>query len=224
MSASNVKTNSLPEAVIFDMDGVLVESEPYLRVAGVKVFEELGLQVQGEDFKPFIGTGEDRYLGGVAETYNFPLDTGIAKKRLYEIYFEMLDGKLEPLNGVVDFVHTCKRMNKKIAVASSADLPKIIFNLRNIGLEKDFDAIVSGDDVEKKKPDPSIFLLAAKKLGIDIARCLVVEDAISGVQAAKSAGSKCLGLTTSFSADALSKADWIAPDLSDVDPQVLNWK
>ena len=76
------------EAVIFDMDGVLTDSEPLITEAAVAMFQEKGLAVQPEDFRPFVGTGEDRYIGGVAEKYNFPLDIAAAKKRAYEIYLE----------------------------------------------------------------------------------------------------------------------------------------
>ena len=68
-------------AVIFDMDGVLTDSEPLINQAAVAMFRELGLPVQPEDFLPFVGTGEDRYIGGVAEKYGFPLDGPAAKKR-----------------------------------------------------------------------------------------------------------------------------------------------
>ena len=72
-------------AVIFDMDGVLTDSEPLINEAAVAMFRELGLRVRPEDFVPFVGTGEDRYLGGVAEQYQFELDLPAAKRRTYEI-------------------------------------------------------------------------------------------------------------------------------------------
>ena len=105
----------------------------------------------------------------------------------------------------------------KIAVATSADIIKMNGNLTEIGLPAEtFDARVNGLDVEHKKPAPDLFLKAAEQLGLSPARCLVVEDAENGCQAAKAAGAMCLGLTTSFSAEALraAGADWTAPDLT----------
>jgi sugar-phosphatase len=97
-------------------------------------------------------------------------------------------------------------------------------NLREIGLpESVFDATVNGLEVERKKPDPEVFLKAAEKLGLRPEECLVVEDAVNGVAAGKAAGAKVLGLMTSFSAEELSQADWIVKDLSSVPPNVLDW-
>src|SRR2546422_1890858 len=82
-------------AVIFDMDGVLTDSEPLINAAAAAMFKEKGLIVGPEDLRPFVGTGEDRYLGGVAEKYNFPIDLATARKRTYEIYLELVPARLE---------------------------------------------------------------------------------------------------------------------------------
>jgi len=121
-----------------------------------------------------------------------------------------------PLPGVNEFIEKCKKLGFKMAIASSADKVKILINLREIGLSPDnFQAIVNGQDVERKKPFPDIYLLAAEKLGLKPEECLVVEDAVSGVASGKAAGAKCLALTTSFPAEKLSEADWICKDLSE---------
>ena len=216
--------NTLPHGVIFDMDGVLVDSEEFICRAACLMFEELGLMVQPEDFIPFVGTGENNYLGAVAEKYNRPIDIASVKKRTYDIYLEIIQGALKPLPGVHDFIKECKRRKKKTAIASSADRRKVQGNLTEIGLSLDlFDAIVVGEDVVHKKPAPDIFLLAAKHLQLEPEQCLVIEDAISGVTAAKSAGSRCLALTTSFSQKELHQADFWASDLSNVPDQALDW-
>lgn len=216
--------NTLPKAVICDMDGVLVDSEPFISQAGCMMFAELGLKVVPEDFKPFIGTGENRFLGGVAEKYNFPVDIEKIKARTYDIYLEIIKGRLKPLPGVYEFIDRCRQMGKKLAVASSADRRKVLGNLNELKLSPaSFDALVVGEDVSRKKPAPDIFLLAAQRLGVPPQECLVVEDAISGVAAAKAAGAKCLALTTSFDASQLAAADFIAPNLAHVPPQALAW-
>ena len=181
------------------------------------MFEEIGLQVKPDDFSPFVGMGEDRYIGGVAEKYNLSVDIEAVKKRTYDIYLDIIQGALQPLDGVYGFIKKCKDTGKKIAVASSADRCKVMGNLKEIGLEPDaFDAIVVGDDVSQKKPAPDIFLLAADRLNLKPEECLVVEDAVSGVAAAKSAGSQCLALTTSFCREELAQADLFATDLAHV--------
>jgi len=211
--------------VIFDMDGVLVESEPFIAEAAVRMFAEKGHRVGPEEFRPFIGTGEDRFLGGVAESRGIVLDMPRDKVRTYEIYLELIQGRLEPLPGVATFIAACRAKGLKLAVASSADRMKVEGNLRQLGLpDGTFEAIVVGEDVTHKKPAPDIFLEAARRLGLDPTLCLVIEDAVSGVTAAKAAGSRCLGLMTSFSAEQLkaSGADWTAPTLAEAPIQVLD--
>lgn len=204
--------------VIFDMDGVLCDSEPFIYEAARRMFvETYGVNPTEEDFHPFVGAGEDRYIGGVAEKYGIRLDVKRDKARTYAIYLEIIRGKLQELPGVGEFVRRCRERGLKIAVASSADLVKVTGNLREIRLSPEtFDAVVTGDDVRRKKPDPEIFLLAAARLGLPAAECLVVEDAPNGIRAGKAAGAACLGLTTKFDAATLREAgaDWTAPDLA----------
>jgi len=216
--------SSLPAGVIFDMDGVLLDSEPFICKAACMMFAERGLMVKPEDFVPFVGAGENRYIGGVAEKYDFPVDIVEVKRRTYEIYLDIIKGRLEPLPGVHEFLGACRKAGKKMALATSADYVKAEGNLREIGLPMStFDAVITGDDVVHKKPHPEIFLTSAHKLGLDPRTCLVVEDAVNGVAAARDAGSRCLALTTSFSREQLTGADWFAPTLAEAPPEVLHW-
>lgn len=212
------------KGILFDMDGVLVDSEKFICEAATRMFAEHCVYVEAEDFLPFVGTGENRYLGGVAEKYHFPLEVEQDKSRTYEIYAELVKGKLKPLNGVISFIANCRQRGLKLAVATSADKVKMEINLREIGLPAEtFDATINGLEVINKKPYPEIFVKAALKLGLKPEQCLVVEDAVNGVKAAKAAGCKCLGLTTSFTSEELSEADWIAKDLSEVPLEIINW-
>lgn len=211
-------------AIIFDMDGVLCDSEPFICEAACRMFREChDTTVHPDDFRPFVGMGENRYLGGPAEKHGVILQMPADKIRTYEIYLDIIKGRLEPLPGVLDFVAECRRRGLKLAVASSADWMKVEGNLKQIGIPATlFDAVVCGDDVERKKPDPMIFNLAASRMGVAPRRCIVVEDAPNGVQAAKAAGARCLGLTTSFDEPTLraAGADWTAPDLEHVPPAI----
>lgn len=212
------------KGVLFDMDGVLVDSEAYICKAGMMMFKEKGLEVSEEDFKPFIGMGENRYLGGVAEKYNLEYDIEEIKARTYEIYDGLVKDELQPLSGVVQFIEKCRLKDLKLAVATSADETKMLINLREMGFtEDDFDALINGLMVERKKPDPEIYIKAARAIGLEAKDCLVVEDAVSGVKAAKAAGSKCLAVMSSFKEEDLHEADWIVKDLKDVSEEVFNW-
>jgi HAD superfamily hydrolase (TIGR01509 family) len=211
--------------IILDMDGVLVDSEPFICEAAMKMFEQTYRRaVRKEDFVPFVGAGEDRFIGGVAEKYGITLTLPRDKERTYAIYLDLIKGALHPLPGAGEFVRAGRLRGYKLALATSADRVKMLGNLSEIGIPLDaFDAVITGDDVERKKPDPQIFLLAAQRLGLRPAECLVVEDAPNGVRAARAAGCRCLGILSSFAAEALVEAgaDWTAPDLASVPAGVL---
>ena len=210
--------------VIFDMDGVLIDSEEYICRAAIQFLATRGVHARPEDFIPFVGAGEDRYIGGVAEKYGLALDLEEAKRQTYAIYGELIHGRLGPLPGAREFVSRCRERGLKLAVASAADLMKVEMNLRELQFPPGtFDTVVTGSDVARKKPHPDIFLTAAKRLGLDPQQCLVVEDAVNGVRAAKAAGCRCLGILTSFSADDLHEADWHAPDLASAPAECLEW-
>jgi len=203
------------QAVIFDIDGVLTDSEPLICSAAIAMFKEFGLNVQPEDFIPFVGTGENKYLGGVAEKYGFPINIPSAKERTYEIYLKLVPNQLNAFPGARQFVKACQKAGLKVAVASSADPIKIEANLIKIDLPPIlWDAIVSGQDVEHKKPAPDIFLAAARKLAVAPECCVVIEDAINGIQAAKAAGMRCVALAQTFPASQLGEADLIRPDIA----------
>ena len=210
--------------VIFDMDGVLVNSESFIADAAIAMFAEKGYHVGVEEFRPFIGTGEDRFIGGVAERRGIRLDPARDKARTYEIYLRLIRGRLQPLPGARDFVEACRAKGIAIAVASGADAVKVNGNLREVGLSPSlFAVIVDGTQVDHKKPAPDIFIEACRRLALPPANCLVIEDAVAGVAAAKAAGARCLALTTSFDAKQLAMADWTAPDLSEVPAAALEW-
>jgi HAD superfamily hydrolase (TIGR01509 family) len=210
--------------VIFDMDGVLVDSEPLINAAAIAMFKEKGLDVKPDDFLPFVGAGEDRYIGGVAEYYDFPLDGTEAKRRTYEIYLDLVPSRLDAFPGAVEFVNQCRDAGLRVAVASSADAIKVRANLEKIKLPVSFwDAVITGENVVNKKPAPDIFLTAAKNLNLPARECVVVEDAVNGIQAAHAAGMKCIAVATTFPSDRLSEADVIKDNiaavvLSDLDP------
>jgi HAD superfamily hydrolase (TIGR01509 family) len=212
-------------AVIFDMDGVLTDSEPLINAAAISMFKENGLLVQPADFLPFVGTGEDRYIGGVAEKYHFPLNLPLAKKRTYEIYLALVPSRLEAFPGAQNLVRACRQAGLRLAVASSADLVKIVANLCQIGLPPEtWDTVVTAEDVELKKPAPDIFLAAARKLGLEAGACTVVEDAVNGVQAAKAAGMRCVAVAQTFPAERLQVADLVRSTIGEVSLNDLTGK
>ncbi len=200
------------QAAIFDMDGVLTDSEPIINAAAIAMFAERGVTVKPEDFHPFVGAGENRYIGGVAELYGVVADIDEMKARTYEIYLEMVPRLLQPFPGAVELVRTCRAAGMKIAVASSADYVKVAANLDHIGLPPaGFDAVITAEKVTHKKPAPDIFLAAARELGVSPAACVVVEDAINGIEAALAAGMPCIAVAQSFPIEQLHRATLARP-------------
>ena len=128
----------------------------------------MGINVTPEDFQPFVGMGENRYIGGVAEKYGVNVDIEQVKARTYEIYGEIVRGNLSPLPGAHEFISKCRKKGFRLALATSADRIKMKVNLREIGLSADtFNSIITGLDVNKKKPFPDIYLKAAESLGLN---------------------------------------------------------
>lgn len=216
--------------VIFDMDGVLVDSELAITLASIESLREWGVDAKVEDFKEFTGMGDDKFIGGVAQKYGIEYDLKM-KARAYEIYLEKADERVEVFPWSKPLIERLHASGYKIAVASASDYIKVKRNIECIGvpvatdMSPDiFDAIVTGSDVERKKPFPDIFLKAFEKVkeacgndaDLDVSRTLVCEDALSGVLAAKAAGMKCIAVTTSFEASQLKAAgaDYVTDDLS----------
>ncbi len=194
-------------AVLFDMDGVLVDSEPIINAAAIRALAEFGIQARPEDFEPFVGAGEDRYVGGVAELHGQTYVPEM-KHRTYDWYLKLLPSMGKAFPGARDLVERLCGQGIACAVASSADSVKVEANLTQVlGVPLDrFAGIVTGEDVIRRKPYPDIFLEAARRLDVPPEACCVIEDAVNGVEAAKAAGMRCVAVTTSFPAEALAAA------------------
>ena len=205
---------------IFDMDGVLCDSESFIAEAAMVMFKtRYQVEVKRADFEPFIGMGEDRYLGGVAEKYNIDLELESDKAETYRLYASCVKGKLQPLPGVKVFLARAKEAGIRLAVATSADEIKMRTNLIEMGIgESFFDGLVSGLEIVHKKPAPDIFVEAASRLQLPTSACVVFEDALNGVKAAKLSGAYCIGITSSFSSTALKNvgADLTIDTFSDI--------
>ncbi|KAL4855636.1 Protein SUPPRESSOR OF QUENCHING 1 [Chlorella vulgaris] len=210
------------KAVLFDMDGVLCASEAISRQAATETMAELySITVDPDDFIPFTGTGEANFLGGVARKYGAPFELESCKAKFFEIYMSRYcrPGAGIGHKGARALVEACRAAGLKTAVASSADRVKVDANLAAADIPLDlFDAIVSADAFEHLKPSPDIFLAAARELGVDPLACVVIEDAVAGVQAARAAGMRVIGVTTTLEPAVMQSAmpDWIQPDVQSI--------
>jgi HAD superfamily hydrolase (TIGR01509 family) len=207
-------------AIIFDVDGVVADTETLNARASVMMFEELyDTEVQPEDFREFVGTGDERYVEGVAEKYGVEIDTEEAVERRKENFFKLQEREpLPAMPGVHRIVETARvAADVKLAIATSGNRDKQFPVIKGAGLDLEwFDVVVSGDDVTRKKPDPQIYEITAEKLGVPPKRCVVLEDAPAGVASAKAAGAVCVAVTSSVEADRLQDAVLVVDSLTEV--------
>ncbi|HYO41661.1 MAG TPA: HAD-IA family hydrolase [Candidatus Limnocylindrales bacterium] len=212
------------DALLFDMDGVLCDSEPFIAAAAAEALRRrYGIIVRREDFTPFIGAGDDRFILGGAEAHGVTGDLTIDKPLTYEIYLELVKASLEAVPGVHAFLAEARTAGLRMALATGSDRPKLQGNLDAIGLaESTFDVVVSAEQVTRKKPDPETFLVAVRGLGLPADRCLVVEDARNGVLAGRAAGCAVLGITSTLPAAVLLEAGAMAtaPDFIALPPVI----
>ena len=198
------------KAVLFDMDGVLIDSEALMTKVGILALRDYGIEAQPDDFIPFVGRGEDMYIGGVAKKYGREYDPEM-KVRAYTYFGKYVEAEARVPDELPELLFRLKRLGYRICVCTSADWMKVEHNLRAIGAKKeDFDAFVTGDRIVRKKPDPEIYLKGAAMLGISPEHCAVVEDAPNGIMAAHAAGMFAIGIDTSFPAEVLKEQS--APD------------
>lgn len=193
------------KAILFDMDGVLIESEYLMRASAIRALADYGVQAKHEDFLEFTGMGEDRFVGGVAEKYGLTYVT-VMKELAYD-YFgqEVMEQAYVPA-GVKEMLLELHSRGYTLAVCSAADLRKVKYNIRAIGVDESlFTALVTGSDVARKKPFPDIYLEGARQVNVAPADCLVIEDAISGIQAAHAAGMDAVGVPTTFTKEQLQE-------------------
>lgn len=193
------------KAILFDMDGVLIESEFLMRHAAIQALAEYGIAAKHEDFVEFTGMGEDKFVGGVAEKYGHRY-TFDMKEKAYDYFGERVKEMAHVPAGVKEMLIALHEKGLVLAVCSAADLRKVRYNIQAIGVDEAiFSALVTGSDVERKKPFPDIYLEGARRVGIDPKECLVVEDAVSGIQAAHAAGMDAVGVPTTFSKEELTE-------------------
>ena len=193
------------KAILFDMDGVLIESEYLMRASAIRALADYGVTARHEDFLEFTGMGEDRFVGGVAEKHGLVYKTEM-KELAYDYFGQKVKEEAHVPAGVKEMLEALHGMGLTLAVCAAADLRKVRYNLMAIGVEETiFSALVTGSDVARKMPFPDIYLEGARRIGMDPEDCLVIEDAISGIQAAHAAGMDGVGVPTTFSQQVLQE-------------------
>ncbi|SHF64709.1 haloacid dehalogenase superfamily, subfamily IA, variant 3 with third motif having DD or ED/haloacid dehalogenase superfamily, subfamily IA, variant 1 with third motif having Dx(3-4)D or Dx(3-4)E [Mariniphaga anaerophila] len=207
------------EAVIFDMDGVLVNSEPFYVEVEQSNFRKLGLNISEQEHQTYQGTATDRMWKLIKERHGIghPVDELVEMtNNLVTPYFNSLE-EIEPMPGVELLLKKLKAEGIPLALASSSYRDVIEIILRKTGLKKYFEVVVDSRLAGSSKPEPDIFLLAAKELGVLPERCAVIEDSTNGIKAAKTAGMYCIAFAGPGSElQDQTRADLIISDFSEL--------
>ncbi len=202
------------KAVLFDMDGVIVDTEPeYIRLE-LRLARENGMPLTRKEQARYRGVSAAEMWPDMTRRHGSPADP----ERIAQIEYERMgeyyhDGPLRPIHSTVRLLKRCAKAGLKIAIATSSTADNAADVVRRLGLGPYVQAIAVADLVERGKPAPDIFLLAAKLLGVGPGECVVIEDSDKGVQAAKAAGMKAIGLNRHGGGQSLSKADLVVRSL-----------
>ena len=205
------------EAAIWDMDGVIVDTALYHFEAWRDAFRKKGVNFTEDDFRRIFGQRNDAIIrNNIGRSISQAEIDAIAKEKDADFRHRVAQD-IKPLPGAIELMKGFSEHGVKMAIASSAPMENIQLLIGGLGINNYFQAIVWGREVTEGKPSPQGFLLAAQKLGVEPQNCIVLEDAVAGVVAAKRAGMKCLAVTNTHPNMSLKEADLIVDTLEAVD-------
>ena len=212
------------EGVIFDMDGVIMDSEPIHYKVEKAILANFGESFEFDDHARFVGQTTRDLWRALCNERKIPQSYEVLALLDNADYMQELEnGEIEPIAGIVEFMEICRNRGLPMVVASSAIRKNIQTVIRRFEIEHFFEGSVSGQDVENTKPNPEIFLKAAEIIKVTPKNCLVIEDAKHGVEAAKAAGMFCVGYKNLNSGNQdLSDADLIVDRITDIDLEAIN--
>lgn len=211
------------KAVIFDMDGVLIDSEPIHNQINDIVFRELELEITETEYESFVGTSNKDMWTILKEKYNLsqPLED-LMKYHNEKAYDYFSKNNIELIEGVLDLLTELNAKGYKIGLASSSPIELITIIQKKSKIKSFFMQSVSGEIFEKSKPNPEIFLYTANALGVPPEECVVIEDSKNGVTAAKRAKMKCIGYRNLNSGNQdLSMADVVVDSIREIESKLI---
>ena len=204
------------EAVLWDLDGVIADTGDYHYGAWQDVFGKKGVTFTKEDFMRHFGQRHDTIIKFALGDGLSPEEFDTVTEEKQQEYRRVVAENIRALPGAIELIKSLNNHNIKTAIASSAPVENIDIIIKGLKIQDSFQAIAHGTEVDEGKPSPQIFQLAAGKLNVEPGNCVVIEDAIAGVTAAKTAGMKCVAVTNSHPVDKLQKADLIVDSLEKV--------
>ncbi len=203
--------------IIFDMDGVIIDSEPMHVKIEQEIFRELELDISIEEHQKYVGTSAHEMWEDVVKKHNLdtPADKLLEQKHNRYVNLLTSGNKIPLIEGVKELIQYLENKGLQLILASSSSRKEIDLVLEKFDLKSFFRHAISGAELERSKPDPAIFLKAASLAQNPAGQCCVIEDSRNGVLAAKAAGMKCIGFN--FGNQDLSKADLIINNFTDID-------
>jgi len=205
--------------VLFDLDGVIVDSKAAHEAAFARLGEDAGYAFSHETFVRIFGMHNTDIFPILFGHALPPEEIDALSARKEALVRELLRGRVQILPGVQALLPALKAAGFRLAIGTSTHRENVTLILHELGLADCFDAIASAEDVQRGKPDPQVFLIAARRLGLPPARCVVVEDAVAGVQAAHAGGMAALAVTTNHAREALAAAERVVDSLEEVGPE-----
>ena len=209
-------------AILWDMDGVVANTGEAHLVAWRQMMSEQGHGVTDAQFAATFGMANSAilhlWLGDALDEE----EVRAWSQRKEELFRALIPDHVRAVPGVPEWLRRGRELGYRQAIASSGDMANIVAVVAALGIADCFDALVSGALLPRSKPDPAIFLQAAGALGVAPHECLVVEDGIVGIEAARCAGMCCVALTTTHPADKLRAADLIVPDLNALSVEMVH--
>lgn len=181
-------------AVIFDMDGVMVQTAPQHFAAWRQVFAEMGREFSKEEFRATFGRRNQEILRHILGDGISEVQVEVLGRKKEEHYRALVRGEVEAAPGFIPLLEALRDNEFKIAVGTSAPRQNVELILDVLSVRERLDVVVTAEDVDRGKPDPETFLLAAQRCNVEPKGCVVFEDSVAGIEAARAAGMRCIGV------------------------------
>jgi beta-phosphoglucomutase family hydrolase len=208
-------------AVIFDMDGVIIDSNPFHKISLRQFCEKYGYHLSDDELvKRIYGRTNKEWIVNLFGPLS-PEELVRYEEEKEGLFRELYKNDIKALPGLKSFLDQLKENNISTAIGTSAPRSNVDYVLAHTQLEKYFSVILDESHVNHGKPHPEIYLKVADSLGFEPARCIVFEDSLSGVESARRAGAKIVGVTTTHSKEELSHADMVIDDFTNITPRSL---
>lgn len=209
------------KAIIFDMNGVIIDDEHIHEMAFKNTLAKYGIELDHNTYLEFFAGKTDNFgYENIAEKFgkNLPIDKLLEEKK--RIYLELFPESKRDYPGVIKLINSLSN-NFVLALTSSSTRKEVDLIINEFGIKDNFKITISANDVKKGKPDPEPYIVTAEKIGLKPEECAVIEDSRSGVISAKAAGCYCIGITTTHSEEDLAEADIIVNDFKSINSNLI---